>query len=186
MSVDTLDFYTLDRSTSANLVLSCAGDYRDATGSSRGISNEIDRAHLVRLRRQAGAVVTDGATARIENYAPRASFETYIFSRDVNTENRLTFTKAAELQDVVNRIQAKHERTLFETGPRVLRQLLEASAIDALFVSIVHGLPCQPSHFELEWNRALVANFLQLPSYVGYQVGQIDKTVLLRFDFGVA
>ncbi len=166
--------------------MNCAGDYRDATGSSRGISNEIDRAHLVSLRRQADAVVTDGATARRENYAPRASFETYIFTRDQNTPNSLGFMNATELCDAVNRIRYKHQRTLFETGPTLLRQLLEASALDVLFVSIVHASKCQPGHLEPEWNRALVDRFLKLPTGIDYQVGQIDKTMLLRFDFGVA
>lgn len=181
-----MTYYTLDAATSANFVLTCSGDYKDVTGSSRGISTEVDRIHLILLRRQADAVITDGATARVEDYTPRKSFETYIFTRDESVTNRLAFRSDADLRKIVDKIRDKHTHLLFETGPTLLRRLVSAEILETLFVSVVHTEACPMNHFEQPWIHELVREFLNIHGTTRMMVSTLGTTTLARFDFGVA
>lgn len=50
----------------ANFVVNLAGDFQDASGSSRGISSHEDRALLIHLRRLSDLVLVSAATAETE------------------------------------------------------------------------------------------------------------------------
>lgn len=53
-----------------NIAVDASGSVAGKTGTSNDISNSLDRALLVELRKQADVIVTSGATARAENLRP--------------------------------------------------------------------------------------------------------------------
>jgi riboflavin biosynthesis pyrimidine reductase len=136
--VETVAWYELEPGFAANFHLNEAGNYFGKTGSSRDISNEIDLAHLIKLRSQADAIVVGGETARIEGYKPSTRFETYVFtSLPTHTELRpLKFSGDAELSDRLSELKALHNRVLSECGPSLLNQFLKLGEIDQLFLTV--------------------------------------------------
>lgn len=65
----------------SNTVVSLSGSAQDFQGLSTGISNEVDRAILVALRRASDIVVVGGNTARVESYSKPRSTRLAIVSK---------------------------------------------------------------------------------------------------------
>jgi riboflavin biosynthesis pyrimidine reductase len=134
----TVAWYELEAGFSANFHLTESGDYFGENHSSRDISNEVDLAHLIKLRSQADAIVVGGATARAESYKPSKRFETYVISSQPQAAelHRIAFAGDAELSAQILTLKAKHARVLSECGPALLNKFLQLGALDKLFLTV--------------------------------------------------
>ena len=131
-------WYELDYGVAANFVMNADGRFADEQGSSRGISNARDLQHLIHLRRQCDALVTDGKTARLEGYQAKVGRETYVFTRgkSANGLHALHASSPDEFDEIIGQLKAIHQRILIETGPTLLRTLSQRGLVDRLFLSI--------------------------------------------------
>ncbi len=173
-----LDWYRLDRPVSANFVVSNDGRYKDESCSSRGISTEIDLQHLIHLRRQCDALVTDGATARLEGYKPNVSRTTYVFTRS-ETSRRLIALRTdgdEDLGETFKLLRSSHQAILVETGPTLLKSFIALGLVDTLFLSVTG----QPDGTEsgLDYAKSLLG-IISSP----LRSTQVLDTHLNRFDF---
>ncbi len=136
-----LTAYRFDGQVVANFVTTGQGVYKDDNGSSRGISNEVDRDVLIHLRSQATAVLVGGETARNEGYRPDSRFETIVLTRrDLGISDGLTRLKTEtdwELSEEIRQIRARHNSLLLEAGPSLISKLAELRVIDTLCLSVV-------------------------------------------------
>ena len=169
--------------------MSCSGLFVDGQGSSRGISNETDRRHLVRLRRQADALVTGGQTAKIENYAPSSNHETYVFSKNPVRDGlkQLHFSTQKDLIQVVCALKTNHTRVLLEAGPGLLRQMFRANLVQSLFLSITHDAgdcTCTARQVSGCLPNQTAVKLLSLPRDTIRRAVTISGTCLSRLDFG--
>lgn len=131
-------WYELDYGVAANFVMSADGRFADELGSSRGISNARDLQHLIHLRRQCDALVTDGKTARLERYEAKVGRETYVFTRrkPANGLRALHASSPEDFDELFGKLKTLHRRILLETGPTILRTLIQRGLVDRLFLSI--------------------------------------------------
>jgi riboflavin biosynthesis pyrimidine reductase len=129
----------------ANLVQGKASTFVDAAGSSRGISNSIDRDRLLALRELADVVVTDGETARLEKYRVPLACDLAVITRigfrptpgkSEHLYIELNKSPQEALADLVSR---GYERILLEAGPTVVRSLIAADLIDELCLTNTQG-----------------------------------------------
>ena len=173
-----LDWYRLDRPVSANFVVSNDGRYKDESGSSRGISTETDLQHLIHLRRQCDALVTDGSTARLEGYKPNASRTTYVFTRSETSPGLIALRADddEELCETFKRLRSSHQAILVETGPTLLKALIARGLIDTLFLSVTGHPDGTASGFNFA--KSLLG-VISPPS----RSSQVLDTNLNRFDF---
>lgn len=110
----------------ANLVQGANGVTADENGSSRGISNALDRELLLHLRSLSDCLVTDGETARIENYRVPNVCDLAIITRrgfvpKAGTSDRNFININAELPEAISQLRASgYSRLLLETGPKLL------------------------------------------------------------------
>jgi len=125
----------------ANFVITAAGHWRDENSSSRGISNDLDRSVLIKLRSFNKAVLTGGNTARIEGYRASAKFETFVLSTGkLPIPSGLTVISATsdtELQEHVIELKDRFDGLLVEAGPTLLSKLVSLDLIDRLFLTVV-------------------------------------------------
>lgn len=164
----------------AIFVVSNKGEWRDQAGSSKGISNEFDFAHLVDSRTWADVIVSSGETVRTNNYSP-----TKKPLRIISSRNREDFAKLAEsaqfqviagsASNALGRLQKEFENILVEFGPTLLREVLEQNLIEEFDLSIT-------GDFELEDLRELL---IDLPFQLGFSdyevLKQDSQFALLRF-----
>lgn len=132
-----------------NLVSTKAGLFAGPNGSSREISNDVDRVALLSYRRVCDVIITSAKTARLEGYA-RSKFATLVvLSRDGNVAGIPAFDsesvgKPAILWQMSDgqldiRAEAKRNgwnRVLLETGPTLSRSLISECQIDSLMLTI--------------------------------------------------
>lgn len=125
----------------SNFVVSDGGMTIDSHGSSRGISNELDRHVLKRLRSVHSAVLVGGQTARVENYTPSTRYETYVLTRNQESLptglNVIQAGSSADLKDKIQIIASHHGGLLVEAGPSLLKVLSELRLIDRVFLTLV-------------------------------------------------
>lgn len=174
----TLDWYVLQNGLTANFVLDSLGNFAGVTGSSRDISNELDRAHLIKLRSQCDAVLVGGATARGEGYKKSNRFETYVFTKGATAPglHSLTFTNSIELAKIISDLLEKHGRLLSECGPMILNQLLALGLVDELFLTAVSKDALKIGECE-----AIARQVLSLENYELSQSEQIETTMFTRW-----
>lgn len=136
-----LSLYYFGEKVVANFIATGHGAYQDEHGSSRGISNEIDRQVLVHLRSRANAILVGGETARVENYKPDGRFETFVVSkRDTELNDGLQRFKAdsdAELERSIESVRVRHGGLLVEAGPTLVTKLAALGLIDILCLTVV-------------------------------------------------
>lgn len=123
------------------MVVSNNGETVGADSTSRSISNDEDRAHLMSLRSLADIIVTDAATARRERYraskfAPIQIWQTSAAPLDFDPEQPegsfpVTPVDSSHLPDALAGLRGL--RTLLETGPTLSRLL--ASYIDEYVIT---------------------------------------------------
>ena len=141
-------WYELKPGFAANFHMTEDGKYFGANKTSRDISNEVDLAHLKKLRSQADAVVIGGSTARNEGYKKSKNFETYVFTRGPNDGelHALHFSSEAELVGHIANLKSIHTRVLSECGPALLNKFLELGVVEQLFLTVTFtGVPTQQS-----------------------------------------
>ena len=125
-------------SVRANVVQGPRGVFEDGTGSSRGISNEQDRSRLLELRKLCDVVVTDGKTARTENYRVPKVCDLAVITRsgftpaDSKSDRKYIELRSSPALAVQTLKASGYERILLEVGPSLIRELIAADAIDQL------------------------------------------------------
>ncbi|MEY4349569.1 MAG: RibD C-terminal domain [Actinomycetota bacterium] len=143
MPLQTPDFnaYDLPNKVVANFVVDGDGQFIDEQGSSRGISNQIDRQVLVHLRHRTRAVLVGGNTARTESYRKDARFDTYVLTNSTAELNdgliSITASNDQELSELVTDICNQHEGLLVEAGPNLVSKLAALNALDYLCLTII-------------------------------------------------
>lgn len=168
-------WYELKPGFAANFHLTEEGKYFGANKTSRDISNEVDLAHLKKLRSQADAVVIGGSTARSEGYKRSKTFETYVFTRGPNDAelHSLHFSNEAELVGHIASLKSLHTRVLSECGPALLSKFLELRALDQLFLTVSFtGVPTQQS------TERIASQVLSLGEYQIAQFDAIDNSAV--------
>ncbi|MEY4397571.1 MAG: hypothetical protein RLZ53_147 [Actinomycetota bacterium] len=137
--VDWLGAYKELFGVRLNMVVSGSGSFTDETGSSRGISNDLDRKLIGYLRRQSDVVVTGGNTARNEQYRVPSHCSLAVISSSFALEDdgyiRLSNPESA-MSDLR---EMGFERILLETGPSLSKYFLEAGQIDEFCLTVTDG-----------------------------------------------
>ncbi len=141
-----LELYSPAPGVRVNLVQSIGGVFVDDTGSSRGISNDLDRELLLYLRTLSDVVVTDGETARREKYrVPRVCDLAVITREGYEPEPResghkyLQFPGLSPAQVVSELQKLGYSRILLEVGPNLVRELIQANLVDQLCLTNTNG-----------------------------------------------
>lgn len=141
-----LDFYNRPPRVRANLVQSLGGAFEDSTGSSRGISNELDRDLLLHLRTLADVVVTDGETARRENYRVPKACDLAVITRigyspvvGESTRKYLEFIGHSPAAVIRELLSEGYSRILLETGPNLVRELVGQNLVNQLCMTNTNG-----------------------------------------------
>lgn len=122
----------------ANLVQGLRGVFADGTGSSRGISNEQDRDRLLELRKLCDVVVTDGETARTENYRVPKVCDLAVITRfgftpaDSESDRKYIELRSSPSFAIQALKDSGYERILLEVGPSLIRELIASNSIDQL------------------------------------------------------
>lgn len=124
-----------------NMVVDSAGKFRDSTGSSRGISNDLDRALLVHLRKLSDVFVTGGSTARSENYRVPKTGKLAIVSRATVPDGAISLRppETVSLPNwVIDELKScGFRRILLEVGPSLARQFLAKNLVDEFCLTVV-------------------------------------------------
>lgn len=138
------------------------GQFFGVNGSSRDISNEVDLAHLIKLRSQADALLVGGATARAEDYRPAKRFETYVFTTQPQSTDLspIEFDNDDGLVERVGEVISKHKRALSECGPALLNKMLRLGLVNQLFLTV--SFAEEPNKFSAEKSAELL---LELDGY---------------------
>ncbi len=141
-----LELYSPAPGVRVNLVQSIGGVFVDDSGSSRGISNDLDRELLLYLRTLSDVVVTDGETARREKYrVPRVCDLAVITREGYEPEPResghkyLQFPGLSPAQVVSELQKLGYSRILLEVGPNLVRELIQANLVDQLCLTNTNG-----------------------------------------------
>ena len=121
------------RGVRSNLVISQDGQTRDASGRSQGISNDVDRALLAALRRQADVVLTGGETARVEKY------------KKPRTARLAILTKSGELAGVPAIDDEMGPRVILLTSATAAKTLTEAFPPGSVEIRIIEERKDDPT-----------------------------------------
>lgn len=122
----------------ANLVQGPGGVFVDEVGSSRGISNRLDLDRLLALRELCDVLVTDGETARLENYRVPKGCDLAVITRTGFTprvsdcERKYLELHQSPAAAIAQLRRSGYSRLLLEVGPAVLRELVLENSIDQL------------------------------------------------------
>jgi riboflavin biosynthesis pyrimidine reductase len=131
----------------AIFVVNQSGEYVDENFSSRGVSNEADLEHLKRQRAWAKCIVTTGATARAESYAPLQNKRLVVLTRLSSAAFPLLAGspgvefRSYKEQSTLSGLVERYEKVLVEFGPDLLNQALRNQEIDALQLSVTGDYP---------------------------------------------
>ena len=169
--------YNSTKDVVANFVLKADGQWLDDAGSSRGISNQLDRELLIYLRKQYAAVLVGGNTARREKYTNDSRFKTYVVTRQTSvTPEGLTRLQPADLQDLgvqIAEIKSKHGGLLVEAGPSLITQLLQLSVLSLVYLTVIG---------EYEDLDDLVLKGFGLKHFKTHSSQRVDDTTFLALE----
>lgn len=133
---ELFDSYTDLQGVRLNMIVGSNGEFVDETGSSRGLSNELDRKLIGHLRRSADVVVTGGNTARNESYRVPSNCFLAVISSNFEIDDE----RFIRLPDPTIAIKALREtgfeRILLETGPSLSRLFLESNEVDEFCLTV--------------------------------------------------
>lgn len=130
----------LDRSligVRVNLVVDSNGSFIGIDGSSRSLSNELDKQRLIELRKLSDVVITDAATARAEEYRPSKWVPIEVWSKSGNfagVNQELALLHVGEISNEFARLERK--AVLLETGPTLTRVIAALGLIDELALTV--------------------------------------------------
>ncbi|MEY4985304.1 MAG: hypothetical protein RLZZ359_190 [Actinomycetota bacterium] len=164
----------------AIFVASNTGEWRDRAGSSKGISNASDFAHLLASREWADVIVSSGETVRANNYSPTRKPLRIISSRSRSDFARLCQSEQFQVingsaSDLLHRLRLEFDNILVEFGPTLLSEALEKNSLDEFDLSIT-------GDFDLDDLRELL---IDLPFELGFSDYEVLKKsaqfTLVRF-----
>lgn len=114
----------------------------DDNGSSKGIGNPADLAHLKAQRGWAKCVATTGQTARVEQYRPLQKKHLVVFT-NLNADDFPLLASQAGVefkeykdQSSLSDLEDRFGNVLVEFGPTLLEQALADSTIDEVLISV--------------------------------------------------
>lgn len=134
-----LETYTALEGIRLNMVATGKGNFVDQKGSSRGISNNLDRQLIGHLRKLADVIVTGGATARSEGYRVPSNAALAVISTSFVLEdaNFLSLPDPNGALDVLRDLGFKN--ILLETGPTLSKHFLQADQVDEFCLTVTEG-----------------------------------------------
>ena len=122
-----------------NMVVGSFGEFVDESGSSRGLSNELDRKLIGHLRRRADVVVTGGNTARKEAYRVPSHCSLAVISNSFEIDDE-RYTRLPDPTTALDTLRSKgFERILLETGPALSKFFLETNQVDEFCLTVAGG-----------------------------------------------
>lgn len=122
-----------------NMVVNGTGSFTDDRGSSRGISNDLDRKLIGHLRRQSDVVVTGGNTARNEQYRVPSHCALAVISASFTLDED-RYIRLDDPTTAISRLtDLGFERILLETGPSLSKYFLEAGLVDEFCLTVTNG-----------------------------------------------
>lgn len=127
-----------------NMVVSASGAFVDSSGSSRGLSNELDRALIVHLRTLSDVYVTGGNTARNEGYrAKEKPSLAVITSGGYELAGAIMLTPpketSAPLWVIEQLTNQGFEHILLEVGPSLAKEFLANDLVDEFCLTLPSG-----------------------------------------------
>lgn len=138
---DWFDTYTDLIGVRLNMIVGANGEFTDENGSSRGLSNELDRKLIGQLRRRSDVVVTGGNTARSEQYRVPSHCALAVISNSFDLDEE-RFIRLSNPETAIETLRsAGFERILLETGPSLSKFFLETDQVDELCLTVAGGDP---------------------------------------------
>ena len=139
-----LDHYQPLKGVRLNMVAGPSGEFVDEAGSSRGISNDLDRKLIGKLRSVSDVLVTGGNTARLENYKSTSNLQLVVISHhQIYSDGRITISPPANSDLgawVLSEVRSLgFERILLEVGPSLARKFLASDLVDEFCLTIPSG-----------------------------------------------
>ena len=133
-----LDEYQPMDGVRLNMISTPEGEFVGATGSSRDISNSLDRSLIIRLRQLSDVFVTGGNTYRIEKYRkPSISKLAVISSSQMILPDGVI---RLELENALDKLNSTgFRRILLEVGPSLAKYFLEKNLVDEFCLTIPNG-----------------------------------------------
>lgn len=129
----------------SNFVVNGNGEFKDSSGSSRGLSNSQDLEKLLSLRAQSNLIITDAATAASEQYRPSkyAPIEIWTKSgnfRGVQKQVGMALIATADAAALLDQRKQTYQSIVLECGPTLTRVFAASRLIDELRISVVGKL----------------------------------------------
>jgi riboflavin biosynthesis pyrimidine reductase len=137
--IDWLSAYPKLVGVRLNMVISGTGSFTDENGSSRGISNDLDRKLIGHLRRQSDVVVTGGNTARKEQYRVPSHCALAVISNSFTLEEEGYIRLDDPAKAIATLTEMGFERILLETGPTLSKFFIEAGQVDEFCLTVTNG-----------------------------------------------
>ena len=136
---DWFDSYSDLIGVRLNMIVGVNGEFVDENGSSRGLSNELDRKLIGYLRRRADVVVTGGNTARNELYRVPSHCSLAVISNSFEIDDE-RYIRLPEPAIAIETLRAAgFERILLETGPTLSKFFLESNQVDEFCLTVAGG-----------------------------------------------
>lgn len=136
---DWFDTYTDLDGVRLNMIVGANGEFVDVNGSSRGLSNELDRKLIGHLRRRSDVVVTGGNTARTEQYRVPSHCSLAVISNSFTLDEE-RFIRLTDPETAIETLRADgFRRILLETGPALSKYFLESNQVDEFCLTVAGG-----------------------------------------------
>lgn len=136
---DRFSSYTELQGVRLNMVVDSVGSFVDSSGSSRGISNDLDRKLIGHLRRQSDVIVTGGNTARVEQYRVPSHCSLAVISSSFQIPDD-RFMRLANPENAIAELKSRgFEHILLETGPTLSKFFLEQGTVDEFCLTVTGG-----------------------------------------------
>lgn len=141
-----LDNYPELHGVRLNMIVAANGDFVDESGSSRGISNELDRKLIGHLRRHSDVIVTGGNTARKEQYRVPSHCSLAVISNTFELA-QTNYIRIPEPSLAIENLKAQgFERILLETGPTLSKYFLKRDEVDEFCLTVAGAEPKIAAH----------------------------------------
>lgn len=134
-----LNTYQEFKGVRLNMIVGASGEFVDDNGSSRGLSNDLDRKLIGHLRRQSDVIVTGGNTARKEQYRVPSHCSLAVISETFQIEDPSFISLKNPERAIPHLKELGFESILLETGPTLSKFFLEADLVDEFCLTVSNG-----------------------------------------------
>ena len=160
-----------------------------ASATSSDVSNETDRRLLMHLRSLSDLVITDAATAAIEQYGPSKFCDIEIWSKSGDFRGLeeipsrddkygISLKRITDADSRLKLLRLSRESILLETGPNLTAQLAELRLIDFASISVTGTGSAQNAAAILdEFARSMQLGYLALEGKDWF-----NETLFARFE----